>query len=321
MSVLHKLRLRARNAYRSGRAVWRGGTAGSFQKAMGSIPLMIAEKTYNGAHPDYDPVVVRNFPGWIFNADRPNGNALYAEIRKLAFGRRVPRLAWRSVLREAAAEAATVPGYAQLMERKAYAESYLAEMGRKYGAHYAAGWVTMTDAQYLYWVVRRLKPKVIVQTGVSNGLSTAFMMLALAKNGSDGKLHAIDLPATFDQADPGWTQMGMVYGVAIPEGQSSGWLVPDRYRDRCEVLVGDAKELLAPLVDRIDGIDLFFHDSDHTYAHMMFEYLSLMRKLKPGGVILADDVSWNASLWDYADAHGVPSYNFNGTVGAAFFPL
>jgi hypothetical protein len=39
----------------------------------------------------------------------------------------------------------------------------------------------------------------------------------------------------------------------------------------------------------------------------------------PGGVVLADDISWNASLWDFADAHGVPSYNFRGTMGAAFF--
>jgi hypothetical protein len=36
-------------------------------------------------------------------------------------------------------------------------------------------------------------------------------------------------------------------------------------------------------------------------------------------VILADDISWNSSLWDFADGRGVPSYNFRGTMGAAFF--
>jgi hypothetical protein len=44
-----------------------------------------------------------------------------------------------------------------------------------------------------------------------------------------------------------------------------------------------------------------------------------MGKLVPGGLIVADDISWNASLWDFADAPGVPSYNFRGTMGAAFF--
>jgi predicted O-methyltransferase YrrM len=114
-------------------------------------------------------------------------------------------------------------------------------------------------------------------------------------------------------------QAGEVYGVAIPEGRSSGWIVPDIYRDRFHVQVGDAKELLPKLVDRVDRIDLFFHDSDHTYNHMMFEFNEAMRKLVPGGVVLADDISWNASLWDFADARGVPSYNFRGTMGAAFF--
>lgn len=320
MALLHKLHLKARNVYRHARAVWRGGALGSFDKAMGTMPLMIADKTYNGSHPDYDPELVRNFPGRILNGDKPSNNALYAEIKKLAFGQRVPRFVWRPILKKAMAEAATVPGFDQVMERKAYVENYLAEMGRKHGAHYAAGWVTMADAQYLYWVVRRLKPKVIVQTGVSNGLSSAFIMLALAKNGLDGKLYTVDIPAIFDPSDPAWTRRGVVYGVAIPEGRSSGWLVPDIYRDRFDAAVGDAKELLPKLIDRLDHVDLFFHDSDHSYAHMMFENEQAMRKLAPGGVILADDVSWNASLWDYADAQGVPSYNFKGTMGAAFFP-
>jgi predicted O-methyltransferase YrrM len=318
--MLHKLHLKARNVYRKARAIWRGGALGAFDTAMGTIPLLIADKTYNGAHPDYDPAVVRNFPGRILNGDKPNNNALYAEIRKLAFGQRVPRIVWRPQLKRTLAEAATVPGYEQVMERKAYVERYLADMGQKYGAHYAAGWVTMADALYLYWVVRHLQPKVIVQTGVSNGLSSAFMMLALAKNGPDGKLYTVDIPAIFNSADPAWTRRGVVYGVAIPEGKSSGWLVPDIYRDRFEVSVGDAKDLLPKLIDRLDHVDLFFHDSDHSYAHMMFENEQAMRKLVPGGVILADDVSWNASLWDFADAQGVPSYNFKGTIGAAFFP-
>jgi hypothetical protein len=33
---------------------------------------------------------------------------------------------------------------------------------------------------------------------------------------------------------------------------------------------GDAKLLLPGLIERLDRIDLFFHDSDHTYQHMVF---------------------------------------------------
>ena len=73
------------------------------------------------------------------------------------------------------------------------------------------------------------------------------------------------------------------------------------------------------MVERVDAVDLFYHDSDYTYDHMMFEFDAAKRKLTPGGLIVGDDVSWNASVWDFADRHGVPSYNFKGTVGVAFF--
>ncbi|MFZ1008138.1 MAG: class I SAM-dependent methyltransferase, partial [Candidatus Sulfotelmatobacter sp.] len=164
-----------------------------------------------------------------------------------------------------------------------------------------------------------LKPKTIVQTGVCNGMSSAFMMLGLVKNGGDGSLHVIDLPAVFNPKDAGWTVKGKVYGVVIPEGKSSGWMVPDAYRDRFEVWTGDAKVLLPKMVDKVDSIDLFFHDSEHTYNHMIFEFREAKRKLRPGGLIVGDDVSWNASVWDFADQYGVPSYNFKGAVGVAFF--
>ena len=112
---------------------------------------------------------------------------------------------------------------------------------------------------------------------------------------------------------------GTVYGVVIPEGKTSGWLVPDAYRDRFEVWNGDAKDLLPKMVDEVDSIDFFFHDSDHTYDHMMFEFHQVKRKLITGGLLVSDDVSWNASVWDFADEFHVPSYNFKGTIGVAFF--
>jgi predicted O-methyltransferase YrrM len=96
-------------------------------------------------------------------------------------------------------------------------------------------------------------------------------------------------------------------------------MVPDIYHNRFEVAIGDAKTLLPPLIDRLDTIDLFFHDSDHTYAHMMFEFREAMRKLAADGVIIADDIAWTSALWDFADQHDVPGYNYLGSMGVAFF--
>jgi len=286
--------------------------------ALARLPLMIDSKTYNTSHPDYNSTLVRNFPGKILNADKRSDNIIYAELKRLAEGDEVPNDAWDPILKSALEEVKTVPHAEQMFERRAFIENYMKEISEKYGALYNAGWVNLDDALFLYWLVRTLKPRTIVQTGVCNGLSSAFMVLALAKNGADGKLRAVDRPPIFNPRDPTWTIKGKVYGIVIPEGKTSGWMVPDAYQDRFEVRKGGARTLLSRLVDDVDSIDLFYHDSNHTYNHMMFEFKEAKRKLKPGGLVVADDVSWNASVWDFADEHAVPSYNFKGTVGVAF---
>jgi predicted O-methyltransferase YrrM len=291
----------------------------TLREAMQQIPLLLAERTYNTSHPDYDARVVRNFPEHIFNHHRPCENFAFRALSRAADGDQVADQGWDAVLAEALVEAASVPHAQQVFERRSFVERYMAELGRKYRAHYVPGWVNLDDALFLYWLVRRVKPRTIVQTGVCNGLSAAFMMLGLVKNGPEGMLHVIDLPPVFNPDDPAWTVEGKVYGVVIPEGKSSGWLVPDAYRDRFEVWNGDAKDLLPKMVDKVESIDFFYHDSDHTYNHMMFEFHQAKRKLSKGGLVVGDDVSWNASVWDFADEFGVPSYNFKGAVGVAFF--
>lgn len=319
MTLKRRLR-RLNRAVRGSLAALRGGATRSVNDALAANPLMFAENTYNTAHPDYEPELARCYSGRMYNLDCANDNPLFLEINRMARRGKVPNRAWRQILHDAMAEATTVTGFDQVAKRKAFVETTLAELGRRYQSHFVAGWVNLVDAQFLYWLVRRLKPKTVVQTGVSNGLSSAYIMLALAKNGPDGRLHVIDLPHIFDPADPHWTQKGYLHGVVIPQGKSSGWLVPDVYRDRFEVEVGDAKELLPPLIDRLGAIDMFFHDSDHTYNHMMFEFDQAMRKLAPNSIIVADDISWNTSLWDLADTHRLPGYNYRATMGVAFLP-
>jgi predicted O-methyltransferase YrrM len=315
---LRRLRRTVSGSVRAAIDALRRRSDSALHSAKAVAPLLIDEKTYNVAHLDYESELVRNFPDRIFNDDRSSANPLLAEIRKMAKRDKVPRKIWQQVCQDMMAEAATVPGFDLVMERMAFIENYMTALGQRYHSHYLAGWVNLTDAQFLYWIVRRLKPKTILQTGVSNGLSSAFMMLALAKNGAEGSLHGVDVPAIFDPADPMWTRQGAVFGFVIPEGKTSGWMVPDIYRDRFEVQIGDAKKLLPPLVDRLAAVDMFYHDSDHRYNHMMFEFEQAKRKLAPNGVVVADDISWNASLWDFADKYRLPSYNYCGSMGVSF---
>ena len=47
-------------------------------------------------------------------------------------------------------------------------------------------------------------------------------------------------------------------------------------------------------------VDLFFHDSLHTHAHMMFEFETAWPKLSQGGLLLSHDVHWNGAFRQFA---------------------
>ena len=293
--------------------------ASSPDEATRRLPPMRDDHTHNTNHPDYDAKTARNYPGTIFNRNSRCANTTFRELLKLAEGDQVNDGSWNDILADNLAEASALAGAPQVFERRAFIERYMADLSRRHRACYVPGWVSLDDAIFLYWLVRRLRPRKIVQCGAGNGLSSSFMMLALAKNGPEGTLNIIDLPRIFDPTHPDWTVEGKVYETCIPEGKTSAWMVPDIYRERIEVWSGHAKDLLPKMVDEIEQIDFFYHGSDHTYRQMMFEFQEISRKLAAGGIIVADDISWNSAIWDFADSFSVPAYNFKSSVGAAFF--
>src|SRR5580700_4563445 len=63
-------------------------------------------------------------------------NPLLVEVRKMATRDKVPRKIWRQVCQDMMAEAATVPGFDQVMERKTFIDNYMATLGERYHSHY-----------------------------------------------------------------------------------------------------------------------------------------------------------------------------------------
>jgi predicted O-methyltransferase YrrM len=168
------------------------------------------------------------------------------------------------------------------------------------GHRYNTGRVTGRDGyhegQRLYRLLRELKPSVAVETGVCNGVSTAFLLLALEDNG-EGELHSIDLPevAGEDYAEGTfWDGKG---GAVIPPGKEPGWMVPPQLRPRWNLVLGRSQEVLPLLLDRVGGVDFFMHDSEHSYECMSFEFRTAWDALRQGGLLVADDVNVNAA-WD-----------------------
>ncbi len=150
-------------------------------------------------------------------------------------------------------------------------------------------------AVLLYVTARIINPRVIVETGCFTGWDSAVLLQALHRNG-EGHLYTIDLPARDGQ----FSQRGRNSG--LPAGVAPGFLVPDAFRDRWTFIEGNVRGELMPLLERVGGVDLFLHDSDHTYPHMMWEYAAIAPHMRDGGIIASDDIAWNTAFWDFASA-------------------
>jgi predicted O-methyltransferase YrrM len=141
-------------------------------------------------------------------------------------------------------------------------------------SHYDAGRNLVRAA---WCSTRHTRPRHVVETGVGRGISTRFILEALARNGS-GHLWSIDLP-------PLDSDMAHV-----------GTAVPDELRIRWTYLRGSSRRRLANLLEHLGEIDLFVHDSLHTTHNVRFELNRAWAVLRPGGVILVDDAPSNAGF-------------------------
>jgi hypothetical protein len=127
-------------------------------------------------------------------------------------------------------------------------------------------------ARLYYLICRAMKPDVIVETGVARGVSSAFILKALEKNGA-GILHSVDLPP-----------LGPI------AGQDVGFLVRESLKDRWRLHKGVSKRILPPLLREIGMVDVFIHDSLHTKANVRRELLAVAPTLAPRSVVIADDL-------------------------------
>ena len=168
---------------------------------------------------------------------------------------------------------------------------------------YNTGRLGYEEGVRLYALVRKLRPRVAGETGVCNGFSTAFVLLALQRNDA-GELHSIDLPEVVGaDYEPGTFWEGK-QGAAIPPGKDPGWMIPPELRARWHLTVGRSQEELPPLLERLGTIDLFVHDSEHSYECMDFEFRAAWPALRDGGALVADDWNWNAAFDELAHDTG-----------------
>ena len=134
---------------------------------------------------------------------------------------------------------------------------------------------------FLYKLCKIIKPEIIVETGVAYGVSSSYILQALSEN-NKGKLISID--SIFRP----WQSKKMI-GSAIPKNLLQRW----------ELKIGTSEKLLDDIFKKFPLIDIFLHDSLHTYKNMSFEFEKAWPFINEGGFLLSDDVISNNAFSDF----------------------
>lgn len=134
------------------------------------------------------------------------------------------------------------------------------------------------ESPELYIICRIWEPDFVVETGVAAGYSSTLILQALEDNGK-GRLFSIDIGQRHF-------------------GRDIGWLVPKELQPRWTLYLESSQKRLKPLLEELGQINIFYHDSEHTYENMMFEYETSYAHIKSGGVLLTHDMG--KAFYDFA---------------------
>jgi predicted O-methyltransferase YrrM len=154
------------------------------------------------------------------------------------------------------------PALARLRERTAPMPMSQMQIGAEQGALMAL-------------FVKLIGAKRILEIGTFTGYSSTAMALALPP---DGRITCLDVSEEWtDVAREAWTDAGVA--------------------DKVELILAPATETLATLAE--DGFDMAFIDADKPGYDDYYE--GCLRVVRPGGLILIDNVLWSGAVADPAN--------------------
>jgi predicted O-methyltransferase YrrM len=139
----------------------------------------------------------------------------------------------------------------------------------------------------LYFLVRVLKPKVVVETGVAAGYSSQAILSAMNKN-ENGMLYSSDFP---------------YFRLSNPE-KYIGVLVENKHRHRWRLFIeGDSKNL-PQIVRECGNIDIFHYDSDKSYSGRSFACNLIQNTIAKNGILIMDDIQDDTFFKDFVILNG-----------------
>jgi len=123
-----------------------------------------------------------------------------------------------------------------------------------------------------YAIVRAAEPDHVVESGTHLGLGSCIIAAALLRNGH-GRLTTIDI-------DP-----------------DAGYLIGEPWASSIDRRIGNSLDILGTL----RNLDMFVHDSLHTYDYETRELTAVEPNLRANGIILSDNAHDSSALSDWAE--------------------
>ena len=154
---------------------------------------------------------------------------------------------------------------------------FMAEMIRRRDACGSQGLMGALDCATLYALTRWRRPAVVVESGGFLGMSSAFILKSLVDEGlTTAKLYSMEWSEDCDQ----------------------GALIPHELRSQFVPLRGKVEDFMRS--DELPSfIDMFLHDSSHSYRHMLWEFRQFWRRLRDSGLLVSHDVHMNAAFPEF----------------------
>ncbi len=135
----------------------------------------------------------------------------------------------------------------------------------------------LLDCTLLYALTRWRRPQVVVETGGFLGMSSAFILKAMADEQLSGsKLHSVE-----------WMP-------DCPHGS----LIPDELKGGFVPMLGKVEDFMAKGAFP-KRVDMFLHDSSHRRSHMLMEYEYFWNLMDDGDLLVSHDVNLSSAFTEF----------------------
>lgn len=153
----------------------------------------------------------------------------------------------------------------------------------------------------IYVLIRHLKPRAVLETGVYYGGNSAFALRALDVN-RGGTMVSIDFPdSQIRQSKDVIARHSLVGDSELYDASlRPGFIVPPEIRGRWDLIEGDSLRVIPQLSGQFD---FYLHDSDHSMKFLTTEINAAWPKLSDKGLILVDDIDWSNAFFAFCVRH------------------